>query len=137
MISAYGFAVAGGLLIGLSAAVLLVLNGRIAGISGIVGRLAQGAQMPTNGAFVLGLVLGPMLYPVVFGNGPAITMTVSPPLIVLAGLLVGFGARMGSGCTSGHGVLGLALQSRRSVAAVATFLTSGVLTVTALRAAGL
>ncbi len=127
----------GGMLIGLSASLLLVLNGRIAGISGIVGRLTQGAQVPTNLAFVLGLVAGPIIYRAVFDVWPVITVEVSMPLIMIAGLLVGFGTRMGSGCTSGHGVLGLARLSRRSMAAVAMFLTTGVLTVAAMRAAGL
>lgn len=126
----------GGMLIGLSAAMLLLLNGRIAGVSGIVGRLAQGAYVATNGAFVIGLVLGPVLYLLVFGGWPAITVTESWPLIIVAGLLVGFGTRMGSGCTSGHGVLGLARLSLRSFAAVATFLVAGMVVVAILRRIG-
>lgn len=137
MTSEYAAALLGGMLIGLSAAMLLLLNGRVAGISGIVGKLVQGAQAPTNAAFVVGLVVGPLLYPVMFGHWPVVTMPASMPLVVLAGLLVGFGARMGSGCTSGHGVLGLARLSRRSMAAVATFLTTGIMTVTLMRVAGL
>jgi len=127
----------GGMLIGLSAAMLLLLNGRIAGVSGIVGRLAQGAQLPTNAAFVIGLVVGPTIYLALFGHWPAVTITASMPMIVIAGLLVGFGTRMGSGCTSGHGVLGLARLSPRSMAAVASFLTAGVVTVTVMRVVGL
>ena len=120
---------AGGMLIGLSASMLLVLNGRIAGISGIVGRLAQGSQVGTNAVFVSGLIFGPILYGLMAGHPPASTITASWPLLVLAGLLVGFGSRMGSGCTSGHGVLGLARLSPRSFVAVITFLTAGVVTV--------
>jgi len=129
----YVVALLGGALIGLSAAMLLVLNGRIAGISGIVGRLAQGANVVVNGAFVAGLVLGPLLYLLLSGQAPAVTITVPWPLILVAGLLVGFGTRMGSGCTSGHGVLGLARLSPRSFAAVVTFLVTGVLAVALLR----
>ena len=127
----------GGMLIGLSAAMLLLLNGRIAGVSGIVGRLVQGAQLSTNAAFVIGLVMGPPIYLVLFGHWPAVTITAAMPTIVIAGVLVGFGTRMGSGCTSGHGVLGLAGFSRRSMAAVAAFLLAGILTVTLMRMAGL
>ena len=137
MTSTYWHALIGGMLIGLSAAMLLVLNGRIAGISGIVGRLTQGKQVATGIAFALGLVFAPMIYPAMFGAAPAVTITASTPLVVAAGLLVGFGTRMGSGCTSGHGVLGLARLSRRSIAAVGTFLATGVLTVALMRATGL
>lgn len=124
---------AGGALIGLSAILFLILNGRIAGISGIVGRLAQGANVLVNGAFVIGLLLGPVLFMVIFAEWPAVTITASLPLIAVAGLLVGFGSRMGSGCTSGHGVLGLARLSPRSLAAVMTFLATGMITVTLMR----
>jgi uncharacterized membrane protein YedE/YeeE len=120
---------AGGILIGLSASMFLLLNGRIAGISGIVGRLAQGSHVATNAVFVAGLIFGPIVYNLVVGAQPASTITASWPLLVVAGLLVGFGSRMGSGCTSGHGVLGLARLSRRSFVAVVTFLTAGVVTV--------
>lgn len=124
---------AGGMLIGLSASMLLLLNGRIAGISGIVGRLAQGSHIGTNAIFVAGLVFGPIAYSLVTGHPPASTITASWPLLVVAGLLVGCGSRMGSGCTSGHGVLGLARLSPRSLVAVVTFLTAGVVTVSLIR----
>ena len=127
----------GGMLIGTSAVMLLLLNGRIAGISGIVGRLVQGVQTATNLAFVIGLPLGVLVYLLTFGGWPEVRMTVGLPLIVAAGLLVGFGSRMGSGCTSGHGVLGLARLSPRSMVAVATFLTAGVVAVAVLRGLGL
>lgn len=128
---------AGGMLIGASAVMLLLLNGRIAGISGIVGRLAQGVELTTNLAFVLGLLLGPLVYLLVVGGWPAVVITAGWPLIIVAGLLVGFGSRMGSGCTSGHGVLGLARLSPRSMVAVATFLSAGVIAVAILRGFGL
>lgn len=127
----------GGVLIGTSAVMLLLLNGRIAGISGIVGRLAQGVGLTTSLAFVLGLLLGPLAYGLIFGGWPTVQITADWPLITVAGLLVGFGSRMGSGCTSGHGVLGLARLSPRSVVAVATFLTAGVAAVAVLRGIGL
>ncbi|MFT4183888.1 MAG: YeeE/YedE family protein [Rhizobium sp.] len=135
--STYFPSLVGGMLIGVSAVMLLLLNGRIAGISGIVGRLAQGIDLTTNLAFVLGLLFGPPAYLLFFGGWPEIQITARWPLIIAAGLLVGFGARMGSGCTSGHGVLGLARLSPRSVAAVATFLTAGVVAVAVLRSFGL
>jgi uncharacterized membrane protein YedE/YeeE len=127
----------GGMLIGASAVMLLLLNGRIAGISGIVGRLAQGVGLTTNLAFVLGLLLGPLFYLLLAGGWPTVEITAAWPLIIVAGLLVGFGSRMGSGCTSGHGVLGLARLSPRSMVAVATFLPAGVVAVTILRGFGL
>ncbi|MGV2131738.1 YeeE/YedE family protein [Agrobacterium vitis] len=123
----------GGVMIGASAILFLVMTGRIAGISGIVGRLAQGASTAINGAFVVGLMLGPILFLALFGAWPKVTMTASLPLAVVAGLLVGFGSRMGSGCTSGHGVLGLARLSPRSFVAVVTFLLTGIVTVTIMR----
>ncbi len=135
--SPYLASLAGGLLIGASAVMLLVLNGRTAGISGIVGRLAQGVGLATNLAFVLGLLLGPMAYLSLVGGWPQMEISTPWPLIALAGLLVGFGSRMGSGCTSGHGVLGLARLSRRSMAAVATFLAAGIAAVAVLRSIGL
>ncbi|WP_105436937.1 YeeE/YedE family protein [Neorhizobium sp. T25_13] len=135
--NAYLPSLAGGMLIGASAVMLLLLNGRIAGISGIVGRLAQGVGLTTNLAFVLGLLLGPLTYLFAFGGWPAVQITAGWPLIIVAGLLVGFGSRMGSGCTSGHGVVGLARLSPRSMVAVATFLTAGVVAVAVLRGLGL
>ncbi|MBX4958215.1 YeeE/YedE family protein [Rhizobium lentis] len=135
--SAYLPSLLGGMLIGASAVMLVLLNGRIAGISGIVGRLAQGIGLRTNLAFVLGLLLGPLAYLLLFGGWPVVQITASWPLLIVAGLLVGFGSRMGSGCTSGHGVLGLARLSIRSMVAVATFLTAGAVAVAILRGVGL
>jgi len=126
----------GGMLIGLSASVLLLLNGRIAGVSGIVGRLLL-ARVSTNAAFVIGLLIGPLLFLAAFGHWPSVTITASLPVIAAAGLLVGFGSRMGSGCTSGHGVAGLARLSPRSFVAVLTFLSAGVATVALMRIVGL
>ncbi|WEZ83256.1 YeeE/YedE thiosulfate transporter family protein [Rhizobium sp. 32-5/1] len=125
----YLLSLSGGMLIGLSAAILMVANGRVAGISGIAGRLLQGRQSGVGAAFVIGLLLGPIVYRALSGSWPAVTIETSTPLLVVAGLLVGFGSRMGSGCTSGHGVVGLARLSPRSIAAVVTFLATAVLTV--------
>ncbi len=131
-------ALAGGLLIGLAATALIVFNGRIAGISGIVGSLLQRDTWATatawgwRAAFVAGLLAAPWLYQQ-FAPLPAMQMPVSPWVIIAAGLLVGFGTRLGSGCTSGHGVCGLSRLSLRSLAATLTFMAAGVLTVTLVR----
>lgn len=117
---------AGGMILGAAAIFLLIFNGRIAGISGIVGRLLNGSQAALNAAFVLGLIFGPVVYAALFGSFPVTTISASWPIIVVAGLLVGIGTRMGSGCTSGHGILGMARFSKRSIAATITFLITGV-----------
>ena len=121
---------AGGMILGAAAIFLLIFNGRIAGISGIVGRLLNGSQAALNAAFVLGLILGPVVYAALFGSFPVTTISASWPIIVVAGLLVGIGTRMGSGCTSGHGILGMARFSKRSIAATITFLITGVVAAT-------
>lgn len=125
----YLLSLSGGMLIGLSAAILMLANGRVAGISGIAGRLLQGRQSGVGAAFVIGLLLGPIVYRALSGSWPDVTIETSTSLLVVAGLLVGFGSRMGSGCTSGHGVVGLARLSPRSIAAVMTFMATAVLTV--------
>jgi uncharacterized protein len=133
---AYLSALGGGLLIGLSAATLLVLNGRIAGISGLVAGLARpGERRRADLAFLLGLILGPPLFAAMAGHWPAMRIVASWPVLAAAGLLVGFGTRLGSGCTSGHGVCGLARLSPRSLVAVLVFLATGTLTVTLMRVA--
>lgn len=125
----------GGMLIGLSAAMLMLLNGRVAGISGILGRLAQGVNVATNAAFVAGLVCGPPLFLALTGHWPAMTISTSLPVILVAGLMVGVGTRMGSGCTSGHGVVGIARLSPQSMIATVVFVVAGVIVVTLLRRA--
>lgn len=125
----------GGMLIGLSAAMLMLLNGRVAGISGILGRLAQGVNVATNAAFVVGLVCGPPLFLALTGHWPAMTISTSLPVILVAGLMVGVGTRMGSGCTSGHGVVGIARLSPQSMIATGVFVVAGVIVVTLLRRA--
>ncbi|HSK38525.1 MAG TPA: YeeE/YedE family protein [Arenibaculum sp.] len=121
----------GGALIGLAVVLLLLLNGRIAGISGILGGILgnPGAgDVAWRVAFLAGLVAAPMLYQAVAGP-VAITIDASTSLLAGAGLLVGFGSRLGGGCTSGHGVCGFARRSRRSVAATGIFMAAGLLTV--------
>jgi uncharacterized membrane protein YedE/YeeE len=124
----------GGAVIGFSAALLLLLDGRIAGISGIVGGLghARSDDWAWRIAFIVGLVAGPMLLQVAGGDIPAIALP-SSGLLALGGLLVGFGTRLGGGCTSGHGVCGLARLSRRSMIATGLFMLAAAITVFATR----
>lgn len=126
---------AGGALIGASAALLLLLNGRIAGISGILGGLLapSAREWAWRAAFLVGLLAGPVLLRLLSGHWPEVRVDVSWPMLAAAGLLVGFGTRLGSGCTSGHGVCGLARLSPRSLAAVATFMAAAALTVFLVR----
>lgn len=121
---------AGGALIGLAAAVLYLVNGRIAGISGMIHGLLTpaGSDKAWRGWFLAGLVVGGAVY-VLSTPLPFTPRSDFPvPLLALAGFLVGLGTRMGRGCTSGHGVCGLARLSPRSVAATATFLLTAILT---------
>ncbi|MBM3545452.1 MAG: YeeE/YedE family protein [Alphaproteobacteria bacterium] len=124
-------AIVGGVLVGLAAVLLWLANGRIAGISGIVGGLMtpQRGDLAWRFAFILGLAAGPLLYAGLGGAVPAVEVTPSIPLLVAGGLLVGYGTRLGGGCTSGHGVCGLARLSPRSLAATVTFLVAGLVTV--------
>lgn len=123
-------AVIGGLLIGLSAAMLWLGLGRVAGISGIVGRLIgrEAEDSAWHIAFVIGLVAAPILYRLGGGSTPEILLP-SSAVLIAAGLLVGFGTRLGGGCTSGHGVCGFARLSPRSIAATLLFMASGFATV--------
>jgi uncharacterized membrane protein YedE/YeeE len=121
----------GGALIGIAASLLLLLNGRIAGIAGILGGVfgnIGGTERFWRVAFVIGLVCGAMIYALAAG-GHAVQLPGSSLTLVIAGLLVGFGTRLGSGCTSGHGICGLARRSPRSLAATVTFMLFGALTV--------
>lgn len=121
----------GGMLIGLAAVMLLAFNGRIAGISGIFSGMVfgQSGDRLWRWMFVFGLLLGPVVYSLVAGAQPAFNITSNWVLIVLGGMFVGFGTRLGSGCTSGHGVCGLARFSVRSLVAVPTFMVAGFATV--------
>lgn len=120
----------GGMLIGLASVLLLWLNGRIAGISGIVGGILsqRGGEFGWRAMFVAGLLLGAFGYTLATG-GLAVAIPASIPVLVVAGLLVGFGTRLGSGCTSGHGVCGIGRLSKRSIVSTATFMAVAVATV--------
>ncbi len=126
----------GGLLIGLAAALFLLLSGRIAGVSGLLATAAQigsgSTPWPQAVAFVVGLPIGASLV-VSFIRHPEVLVTSSIPALVAGGLLVGFGTRMGSGCTSGHGVCGVARLSPRSITATAIFMAAGIATVFVFR----
>ena len=121
----------GGALIGLSAVLLMALNGRIAGISGVFSGsvFAERGDKLWRGMFVLGLITAPALWALVRGAQPPFEITDNWPLIIVGGLLVGFGTRLGSGCTSGHGVCGLSRLSPRSMASVTLFMGTGMATV--------
>ncbi|MRW86643.1 YeeE/YedE family protein [Pseudoduganella sp. FT26W] len=127
-------ALVGGVLIGLAAALFVVFNGRIAGISGILGGLIK----PRRGdigwrvAFIAGLVVAPGVYALAWMR-PDIQVDADPFILIIAGLIVGFGTRMGSGCTSGHGVCGIARLSPRSLIATLTFMALVFLTVFLVR----
>lgn len=133
-----GASLAGGVLIGTAAALMVLLLGRIAGISGIVGHLLQARtwrspqQWGWRAAFVVGLLATPFAWQLV-APLPEVSMPSHPALIIAAGLLVGFGTRLGSGCTSGHGVCGLSRLSLRSLVATLVFMVTGVATVFVLR----
>ncbi len=127
---------AGGALIGLSAAIFLIGSGRIAGISGIVGGLVT-SKLPDwwreNLLFIAGLLVAPLIYALTV-EMPDIEITQTVPLLVAGGLLVGFGSRLGSGCTSGHGVCGMSRLSKRSILATLTFMAVAIATVALTRA---
>jgi uncharacterized protein len=121
----------GGMLIGLSASMLLLFNGKIAGISGIIAGTLSPAKNDTlwRIVFVAGLLVGGFLLRLLSPQTFAIGITRSWSALVVAGLLVGFGTRLGNGCTSGHGVCGLSRFSQRSLIATVTFIATGTLTV--------
>jgi hypothetical protein len=127
-------ALAGGVLIGIAAALLVFINGRIAGVSGIVGGLLR----PVRGdvgwrvAFAAGMLLAPLVF-AAFASLPALQIDASYPMLIAGGLLVGIGTRYGSGCTSGHGVCGVARASPRSIVATLAFMFAGFVTVYLVR----
>lgn len=125
----------GGALIGLSAVLLMGLNGRIAGISGVFAGtvFSEPGDRLWRIFFVIGLVVAPLAVMAATGQAPAFDLQASVPLVIAGGLLVGFGTRLGSGCTSGHGVCGLSRLSPRSMASVALFMLAGMGTVAAVR----
>ena len=127
---------AGGLLLGVAAAIFILVNGRILGVSGIVGGLLPPAKgdWAWRLTVVAGVLAAPLLYQLV-ATPAAVRIDAEPVMIVVAGLLVGIGTRYGSGCTSGHGVCGLGRLSVRSLVAVGVFMATGMLVVTLMRGA--
>lgn len=127
-------ALIGGLLIGTAAALFVLFNGRIAGISGIVGGLLRplAGDVAWRIAFVLGLLMAPLLYRLI-APLPNLQIDAGYPLLIVAGMLVGIGTRYGAGCTSGHGVCGLSRLSPRSGVATVVFMSAGFVTVFVVR----
>ena len=130
----------GGLMIGTASAIMLLGLGRIAGVSGLAARATgitvDGAPRPLSIAFVIGLPLGALLVALILGPVEA-RFERGLPALIIGGLVVGFGTRLGSGCTSGHGVCGMSRLSARSLVATATFMLTGFATVAAMNALGL
>ena len=119
----------GGLMLGLSVVGYLYVNGRIAGISGLIGQVLNSKTMFKTPAiwFLSGLILTPFIYGLFVQ--PEIELNASPLMMIVAGLLVGFGTRLGSGCTSGHGICGISRMSKRSIVATMTFMFAGFVAV--------
>ena len=123
-------ALTGGLLIGLSVALFFILNGRMIGISGIASNfLISKNNRIENFLFLVGLIFGPLIYSLISGQEVNISISSSLILLIVAGALVGFGTRLSSGCTSGHGISGISRFSLRSIIATITFMLVGILTV--------
>ena len=123
-------ALTGGLLIGLSVALFFILNGRMIGISGIASNLLVSKDNRIdNFLFLAGLILGPLIYNFISGKEINISISNSLILLITAGVMVGFGTKLSSGCTSGHGISGISRFSLRSVIATITFMLVGILTV--------
>ena len=131
-------AIGGGLLIGLASVLLMTGIGRIAGVTGILAGIFTGlfqankSEWPWRLAFILGLAISPFVY-AIFGELPAIEIQTDWPAILFAGLIVGFGTRLGSGCTSGHGVCGISRLSPRSIIATLSFMGAGFAAVALIR----
>ena len=123
-------ALIGGLLIGLSVALFFILNGRMIGVSGIASNLLVSKDNRIdNLLFLVGLILGPVIYSLILGKGINISISNSLILLIIAGAMVGFGTKLSSGCTSGHGISGISRFSLRSIIATITFMFIGILTV--------
>ena len=123
-------ALSGGLLIGLSVALFFILNGRMIGVSGMASSIIVSKDNRTeNFLFLLGLILGPLIYNIVLDKEINISISSSIILLTIAGILVGFGTRLSKGCTSGHGISGISRFSIRSIIATMTFMIVGIITV--------
>ncbi len=120
----------GGLLIGYSALIFYLLNGRIAGISGILSNIfLSKTNWVDNVLFTIGIIIGPFLYKIFINNEVNFSISTSVDTLIIAGLLVGFGTKLGGGCTSGHGVCGIGRLSPRSIVATLVFMLAAILTV--------
>jgi len=123
-------ALIGGIIIGLAVVIFFLFNGRLVGISGIAANaLNQKERRIDNILFLVGLILGPILYSLISNKEINISISNSLPLLIVAGLLVGIGTRISGGCTSGHGISGIGRFSLRSIIATITFMVVGILTV--------
>jgi len=129
-----GSAAVGGVLIGAAVAMLLLLSGHVAGVSGIVGGLfrPQRRDVAWRIAFIAGLLVAPAIYAIAVA-APVIRIDATYPTLIVAGLLVGYGTRLGSGCTSGHGICGMSRLSPRSIVATLVFMAAGFVTVFVVR----
>ena len=131
-------AFSGGLLIGIAVILFFVTTGRLAGVSGIVNNaLTNTKNWQSNFLFLIGLVLGPIVYTFILNKDIPFSVTSSQPLIIIGGILVGLGTKIGSGCTSGHGICGISRFSYRSIFATLTFMVAAIITVIALKWLGL
>ena len=131
-------AFSGGILIGIAVILFFISTGRLAGVSGIVNNtLTNTKNWLSNFLFLVGLVLGPSVYVLILNNDIVFSMTSSLPLIIIGGILVGFGTKIGSGCTSGHGICGISRFSVRSIVATITFILAAMITVVILKLLGL
>ena len=123
-------ALIGGIIIGLAVVIFFLFNGRLVGISGIAANaLNQKERRIDNILFLVGLIIGPILYALISNKEINISISNSLPLLIVAGLLVGIGTRISGGCTSGHGISGIGRYSLRSIIATITFMVVGILTV--------
>ena len=131
-------AFSGGLLIGFAVILFFVTTGRLAGVSGIVNSaLTNTKNWQSNFLFLIGLVLGPIVYAFILNKDIPFSVTSSQPLIIVGGILVGLGTKIGSGCTSGHGICGISRFSFRSILATLTFMIAAMITVIALKWLGI
>ena len=131
-------AFSGGLLIGLAVILFFVSTGRLAGVSNIVNNTLTNTQnWLSNFLFLIGLVLGPIVYAFILNKDITFSVTSSQPLIIIGGILVGLGTKIGKGCTSGHGICGISRFSFRSILATLTFMIAAIVTVIALKWLGL
>ncbi len=128
----------GGILIGVAVCIFFISTGRLAGVSGIVNNaLTKSHNLFINSLFLLGLIIGPLLFMFFSQNSIAFQVTSSIPLIIIGGLLVGIGTKISSGCTSGHGVCGISRFSIRSIVATILFMLAAIITVLVLKLIGL